>query len=178
MLFVFVQRNDKKSQPIFTSAAQPVITPVQTETLNFMDSPEGSKTLTLVSNSLSILSKPDGQKILIFKNEKTDPYKLEIPYNTWSPDNVYVFLKEKTPTIDDYLVFQSSGNIFPNNSAYVSIQELFKKDVPDYSIEDVTGWAAPNLLIVNTKANETGNKVSFWFDVPSLSFIQLGTYFK
>lgn len=176
-LFAIVKLNNRKSQPIITSAAPAAITPVRVETTSSMDSPDGSKTLTL-DDSLSILSKPDGQKIRIYKKEEIGYRKLEIPFNTWSPDNIYVFLKERTPAIDNYLVFQSSGNMFSNNLPYISIQELFQKNLPNYSIEDVTGWAAPNLLIVNAKSNESGQKVSFWFDVSSQSFIQLGTYFK
>jgi len=187
-IFVFVQSNNKKSQTVFTSAAPPNISPVMTETANNMDSPDGSKSLTLekkessaaglISYTLFVSTKPEEQKQEIFKKEETGSQNLSIPYNTWSPDNVYVFLKEKTTTIDNYLVFQSSGNLFPNNLSYLSIQELFGKNVPGFTIEDVTGWAASNLIIVNTKVNESDNKVSFWFDVPSQSFIQLGTYFK
>lgn len=180
---VMAQLNNRKSQTIMTSAAPPIITPIQLiEMSDIMDSPEGSKTLALekkgASYSLFVSSKSDGQKVQIFKKEETGSQSLSIPYNTWSPDNVYVFLKEKTLTVDNYFVFQSSGNLFPDGLSYVSIQELFKKNAQDYSIEDVTGWAAPNLLIVNTKANNSDNKVSFWFDVPSQSFTQLGTYFK
>lgn len=181
-LFTLVQRNNKKRQSLYTSAAPAVVNPVFIETSNIMDSPEGSMTLYLDRKgntySLFVTSKSESQKKQIFQKIEVDPAKLEIPYNTWSPDNLYVFLKEKTSTRDDYLVFQSSGTLFSNGLPYVSIQELFKINVPSYIIEDVTGWAAPNLLIVNTKANDSDNKISFWFDVPSQSFIQLGTYFK
>jgi len=180
-LFFVVQQNKKKSQSLFTSAA-PIIIPEKIETSNIMDSPEGSMTLTLDRKenlySLFVETKSDEKKIQIFKKVEDSPNEIEIPYNTWSPDNIYVFLKEKNLTVDDYLVFQSSGALFSNGLSYVSIQDLFKINVPNYTIEDVTGWAAPNLLIVNTKANESDQKVSFWFDVPSQSFIQLGTYFK
>lgn len=182
MLFVFVQKNNKKSQPIFTSAAPPVISPIPIEAINIMDSPDGSMTLTLKNKVMSYLlfasSKSGGQPQQIFKKEEVNSSKLEIPYNTWSPDNVYVFLKEKTPTIDNYFVFQSSGSFFSNNLSYLSIQELFKKNVPDCTIEDVTGWGGINLIVINAKNIIDDRKVSFWFDVPSQSFIQLGTYFK
>lgn len=182
LLFVFVQKNNKKSQPIFTSAAPPVISPIPIEAINIMDSPDGSMTLTLknkeTSYSLFASSKSDGQPQLIFKKEEVNSSKLEIPYNTWSPDNIYVFLKEKTPILDNFLVFQSSGSFFSNNLSYLSIQELFKKNVPDYTIEDVTGWGGINLIVINAKNIIDDRKVSFWFDVPSQSFIQLGTYFK
>lgn len=180
-LFVLIQQNNKKSQSLFTSAA-PAIIPEKIETSNIMDSPEGSLTLTLDRKenlySLFVTTKSDGQKNQILIKEEASPNEIEIPYNTWSPDNVYVFLKLKTPALNDFLILQSSGVPFSNGLSYVSIQDLFKTNIPNYTIEDVTGWAAPNLLIVNTKANESDSKVSFWFDVPSQAFIQLGTYFK
>ena len=123
-------------------------------------------------------SKADGQKTQIYKEEALGSNKLEIPYNTWSPDNVYFFLSEKTPAYNNHFVFQSTGNLFPNNLPYVSIHELFSKNTPDYLIEDVTGWGGINLVIVNAKNNADNRKVSFWFDGPSQTFIQLGTYFK
>jgi len=176
-LLVIVQQNNRKSQTITTSAAPVLSIPVQTEKPNIMDSPEGSKTLTL-DGSLFVSSNIDGQKVNIFKKEEIGSRKLEIPYNTWSPDNVYIFLKEKTSTVDDYLVFQTTGDLFPDNLNYLSIQELFKQKVPEYIIEDVTGWGGLNLILINTKNTVEDRKVSFWFDVPSQSFIQLGTYFN
>lgn len=103
---------------------------------------------------------------------------LEIPYNTWSPDNVYFFLTEGASIAKHYYVFQSSGELFADTIPFISLKPLFEEQVPNYIIEDVTGWAGPTLLIVNTRAKEGGAKVSFWFDVPSQSFMQLGTYFR
>lgn len=190
-LFVMVQRGNNRNQPLFSAALPNSSVPIPTDTppepsVSTMDSPEGSKTITLegqenketIAYSLYISSKSDVQKQNIFKKEEANSQILEIPFNAWSPNNVYIFLKEKASSSNDYLVFQSSGNPFSNEVAYLSIQELFKKKIPNYVIEDVTGWADSNLLIVNTKSIEGDNKVSFWFDVPSQSFIQLGTYFK
>lgn len=173
----FIQKENKTKKITTTKAAAPPLTtaPKQMEKTSIMDSPDGNMSLTLTSNTLFITSKSDGLQKQIFKKNSFDP---EIPYNTWSPDNVYVFLKEKTNTTSDFLVFQSSGGLFSNNLPYLSIQELFVKNIQNYFIEDVTGWAAPNLLIVNTKTNDSDQRISFWFDVPSQSFIQLGTYFK
>jgi len=191
MLFVMVQRNNSKNQSVFSAALPVVITPMPTPTpkgpqISIMDSPEGSKTLTLemqqdkdiTTYTLSASSKSDNEKKQLFKKVEPNSQILSIPFNTWSTDNVYVFLKEKTPSMDNYLVFQSSGNVFPDEAAFVSIQELFSKKVPGYVIEDVTGWAGPTSLIVNTKALGDSRKVSFWFEVPSQSFIQLSTYFN
>ena len=191
MLFIMVQRNNNKNRSVFSAALPAVITPMPTDIpkgpqISVMDSPEGSKTLTLENQerkelatySLFVSTKHDEQRKQIFRKEEPSSQVLSIPFNTWSTDNVYVFLKEKTSSIDNYLVFQSSGNLFPNDLGYVSIQELFSKKVSGYTIEEVTGWAGPTSLIVNAKAVEGDNKVSFWFEVPSQSFIQLGTYFN
>lgn len=182
-VFVVVQLNNKKSQTILTSAAPPInVTPIQLETFDVMDSPDGTKTLTIEKNgqfqTIFTSSKTDGQKIQIYKEETLGSNKLEIPYNTWSPDNVYFFLEEKNPTFNNYFVFQSTGDLFPNNLPYVSIHELFNKNLPDYLIEDMTGWGGINLIVINAKNTTDNRKVSFWFDVPSQSFIQLGTYFR
>lgn len=182
-ILVMTQFNNKKSQTITTSAAPPVvITPIQLETFEDMDSPDGNKTLTLEKKgqfqTIFTSSKADGQKIQIYKEETMGSNKLEISYNSWSPDNVYFFLNEKNPAYNNYFVFQSTGDLFSNNLPYVSIYELFIKNVPDYLIEDVTGWGGINLVVINAKNIADNRKVSFWFDVPSQSFIQLGTYFK
>ena len=159
----------------------PVATPLQTTPLetSTMDSPDGTKTLTMIKRQINDLASyffyTDGK--LIFKKTESLTQSFSIPYNTWSPDNVYVFLKEITPSVNNYYVFYASGEPFPDN-VQVNLQDLFSQKFPDYTIMDVTGWAAPNLIILNTKTKQEGRDVSFWFDVPSLSFIQLSTYFN
>ncbi len=191
VLFALMQRNNRKTttnvfsqtitSPTFViptpTLLVPVSTPSQTTT---MDSPDGTKTLTMIKRQINGLAAyffyTDGK--LIFKKTEGLTESFSIPYNTWSPDNVYFFLKEATSSVDSYYVFYVSGNLFPNNAQYVNIQELFVKKLPDFTLIDVTGWAAPNLILVNTKTKQEGRDVSFWFDVPSQSFIQLSTYFN
>lgn len=161
-------------------------TPTSSNAVLSMDSPDGTKTLTLesqkladlISYTLSVHTKTDGMQQLIFNSDTFFSQKFIIPFNTWSPDNSYVFLKEIRPNAVNYYVFQSTGLEFWDGSSLLSVQDLFSEQMPSYVIEDVTGWAAPNLLVVNAVALDSGQKVSFWFDVPSQSFIQLGTYFK
>jgi len=148
--------------------------PIQTESLG---SPDGSKTLIMKKEQIK-----DKVKYtffvdeLIFQKEEV-LQSLVIPYNAWSPDNKYIFLKESGASINNYYVFYASGDLFSENVKYLNIQNLFEKKVNGFVIQEVTGWAAPNLIIINTVSSE-GNRVSFWFDVPSQSFIQLGTYFN
>ncbi len=182
ILLAVFQFNNKKSQTVITSAAPPIVTPIQVETSDAMDSPDGSKTLMLEKKgqfqTVATSSKTDGKKIQVYKEETLGSNRFKIPYNSWSPDNVYFFLVEKNPTYNNYFVFQSEGGLFPSNLPYTSIRELFNSKLPDYTIEDVTGWGGINLIIVNAKKISDDQKVSFWFDVPSQTFIQLGTYFK
>lgn len=170
--------------PDFLTPTPTIIIPSPIQ-ITSMDSPDGTRTLTMerqqikdhFRNSFFTSIKSEKTKQLIFRKEEVLSQNLSIPYNTWSPDNIYVFIKEATPTINNYYVFFTSGNSFPDSSQYLNIQSLFEKKVSDYTILDVTGWAAPNLLLVNAKKNQSEKKVSFWFDVTSQSFTLLGTYF-
>lgn len=190
VLFVMVRNYSYKNKAIFSVSIPSEVTPIPMiippgPTISVMDSPDGNKTLTLENNdnkgiseySLFVSSDSDTKQKIFGKSEEA-PQSLEIPFNTWSPDNTYVFLKEKTPEHDNYLVFKSSGALFADGMQYVSIQELFKKRVPNYIIMDVTGWADNTLLIVNAESQDDNSKVSFWFDVVNQSFMRLGTYFK
>lgn len=171
--------------PDFLTPTPTIIPPKPIQTTS-MDSPDGTKILIMesqeradaISYYLFTSNKIESTRQFIFSKVENFSHSLSIPYNTWSPDNTYIFLKESTPTINNYYVFSSSGNSFSDGSQFSNIQALFNQHTSDYTILDVTGWAAPNLLIVNTKANKTDTKVSFWFDVVSQSFIQLGTYFN
>ena len=151
-----------------------------------MDSPDGTMTLSMESQQTdreikysfftSVKSESDRQ--LIFEKEIDVPKNLSIPYNTWSPDNKFLFLKQTSPFQIDYFVFFADGKDFSEGSHYLEIQDLFEQKVKDFVIEDVTGWSSPNLLLVNTKEIEGDKKASFWFDVYSKSFIRLSTYFR
>lgn len=179
-------RTSRSPSPVPVAAIlSPTTIPLPQMSVSSMDSPEGSKMLTLerveragsASYTVFITAKADSARTEIL-NYATNYQDLSIPYNTWSPDLVYFFLKERANGLDDYLVFRSSGDLFVNDIRALSIQQQFKEKVQGYEIEDVTGWAGPTLLLVNTKEAAGSGKVSFWFDVPSQTFMQLGTYFK
>lgn len=190
-LFVMVQVNGNRNIPAFSAPLPAEITPLPTTVPSgpreeMMDSPEGSKTLTMVTEeaneaatyALYISPKDEPKGDSFFKKTIGVGETVEIPFNTWAPDNAYIFLKEKKGSEASYIVFKSSGALFTNESALLSISELFAERVPNFLIQDITGWAAPNLLLINAEGKESDVKVSFWFDVPSQTFIQLGTYFK
>lgn len=190
-LFIFVTREDvvpksdlTKAMPV-AAVASPTSIPLPEVYVSHMDSPEGSKTLEvervessgLPLHSVFVVSQSDGALTRILHSD-VSYQNLSIPFNTWSPDTVYFFLKEQAGGGDDYLVFQSSGENFAEGKRALSVQQLFQEQIQGFIIGDVTGWAAPTLLLVNTRETNGEGKVSFWFEVPSQTFIQLGTYFK
>ncbi len=155
--------------------------PVPTVSNSEMISPEGTKLLklevvennNLVTNAISIIDQETNEPETV-QIKTSISKKLQIPFNTWSPDRFYFFMKDDT----EYYVFQSSGELFPSGGQYVTVKSLFNENLGNYTIEEVTGWADNTLLVVNTYENDSREKVSFWFDVPSKSFIQLGNYFE
>ncbi len=166
-----------------TIAEIPTISPspLPTVTNTEMISPEGSKLLklevfennNLVTNSISINNQQTNEQETVQIKTSINE-KLQIPFNTWSPNTFYFFLKGN----NEYYVFQSSGELFPSGQQFISINALFNENLGNYTIEEITGWADNTLLVVNTYENDSREKVSFWFDVPSRSFIQLGNYFE
>ena len=70
----------------------------------------------------------------------------------------------------------ASGKYFVGDLPYLKVKELFTVVHPDLTIVDVTGWAAPTLLIINAKSGNETN-MSFWFDVSTHKFIRLSNYF-
>jgi hypothetical protein len=106
-----------------------------------------------------------GTQSEIFTKDETGEITLSIPENTFSPDNKYVFLKETGSGATNYLAIK--------DSQVLDIVSLFLAKHQNYVITDVTGWAAPTLLVINTNKSDGSLGPSFWFDVASKSFIQL-----
>ena len=168
---------------VLPSISQPTPTPTPqsstwTKQTNSVDSPDSSKSLVLEKTtyagennySLYSLNKEDNFKTFLFSKKTEETYDISIPFNTWSPDNRYVFIKEPRKT---FLVWDTKAE-----EESLNVSELFQEKYEDLILADVTGWAAPDLLIVNTKTEGGDIGPSIWFDVNSESFIQLSTRFN
>lgn len=192
--FLFVNFGNKVKNTFLASASYSETAPTPTvsastkEEVVSSNSPDGKKTLTLkklrdgnlttyslFSDDIPPQSTPPG--ILLF-DKTSDVASISIPYNTWAPDNAYLFLQEESQNSSNYYVFASTGKPFASGEHYLSISDLFAKSRPEFTLTEVTGWAAPYLLIVNTKTADGDQGRSFWFDVASRSFIQLSTLFN
>jgi hypothetical protein len=187
--FITAQRNNRRQPQRVAAVSIPFeTTPIPPDPQeSIMDSPEGVKTLTMKSQenskglttyTLYVTAKDEPLKNSTFSREEPPGQSLEIPFNTWSVGNDYFFLKEKTSSGIQDLVFRSNGASATVDEEYVSVQKAFKEKLPGYAIEEVTGWADRTYLIVNTTELSKGKKVTFWFDIPSQTFSKLGTYFR
>lgn len=188
-LFILLQYNHAKNKNIFFTSAAPFLAPTsapeKVEETSTVISPDGTSKLTMkklqkdATTTYSFLTRSEtgSREQLIFY--KTIPFSqsFTIPFNTWSPDNKYVFLKESTPAGDVYYVFNASGESFADNSRFINVSDLFSQKLPDYTVTEMTGWADPYLVIINTKTKDGKQGPSFWFEIPSRSFIQLSTHF-
>ncbi len=143
-----------------------------------MISPEGSETLTVKKEVGEgtvnyLITTTNG---LSYTKTLAGGGSLSIPFNTWSPDKKYVFLKEDGEK-SNYYVFSASGKTFADGVSYLNVGEVFGKKVEEFKLLEATGWASPTLLVVNTTTQTGENGPSFWFDITNQSFIRLSSKF-
>ncbi len=118
-----------------------------------------------------------GQVQPIFKKTVGASTVMKIPFNSWSPDNTYIYIQFVEGGLTHVLVFKTSGEPIVPGEQYLDVPVLFGARGTEYSFYEVTGWASPTLLIVNTKTSDNTKGSSFWFEVPSQAFIELSTRF-
>lgn len=192
--YIFSQNNSKSGEQFIVNI-QPESKPASTP------SPVNvPKDISLTFPKIFTQISPDGNYTLIMKTtpldnrvEYTFSYKSEIdfsekelfiatrnnqkfslPFNAWSPDNKYVFIQEKIGNKSKYYVLP----ILPTKPTDPdNILDLFSQTYPDFIPIEITGWAAPNLLILNTINTNNQGKTSFWYDITNQNFTQLYTVF-
>ena len=160
-------------------AALPVATP--------WVSPDGAKTLVmkvtpeahnLTSYVFTVKDSPDAPEQTVYQTNVESGVSMSIPFNSWSPDNQYFFILKKDGTDIHTLVFKASGKSFPDGSQFVDVNDAFVQKKIQYPFTEVTGWASPTLLVVNTKSPTSSAPISYWFDLSKKSFIRLTNSFQ
>lgn len=148
--------------------------------------PDGSMTLIVknkrsgedtINQKFSIMSEDD-QTVEIYSSDSLKDQLVSVPYNTFSPDNKFIFLKTITPSGNEYIVMRTDGKFILEESKTVAVIESFNQKFQNLVVTDVTGWGGKNLIVVNTDLKEQGVGPSFWFDVSNLSFIRLASRFN
>lgn len=148
--------------------------------------PDGKKTLSMrtdkrtdgVTQTFSMSSKGENVFSSVYSKTMAGEPAISIPFNTFSPDDKYFFLKETVGGTQNYFVLASSGSPVATDSQTLNVSEFFAKKLPDYTLTEVTGWAAPTLLVVNTDKKDGTQGPSFWFDLSTKSFILLSNRFN
>lgn len=143
-------------------------------------SPDGKMTLTMKVNRVNESSTwtflADGKEILSENLPNGSIYK--IPFNTFSPDNKYIFLQKTVSDAMSYPVLSTSGKDISGDGMGLEIVSLFSAKFPEYKVTEVTGWGGMNLIVFNTEKTSGGEGSSFWFEVPSKAFIRLSSKFN
>lgn len=106
-------------------------------------------------------------KKILFEKIVNAGVSMEIPKNSWSPDNKYVFLREDEPSSFSIFVFKASGENLSSTEKYIDVMPLFSESKIKYEMKDITGWDSPTLLHVITSGP------SYWFDITTRAFLQL-----
>lgn len=166
----FIQKSNTNS--IITSDGKTAFVPLevsaQEEETSWL-APNGKDMLTLIKET------NDSQTTYTFTTENGVFYNftvpgtslVSIPFNTWSVDNKHFFIKLD----NNFLVINGNGEA-------LNVNDHFTEKYTDLVIEDVTGWAANTLLLVNTKKLDGSLGPSLWFDVTTFKFTQLSHRFN
>lgn len=152
-------------EPEFTTTSQ--LSSDGTYELTMKTKNNKDKTITYL---FTVVLKSDNTSQIIFNQTVSAETTFSIPFNTFSPNNKYLFIKQTENSKTHYLVFNSSDKDFADNQTSIDITPLFEKQKPDLVLNNVTGWASETLIIVQTSGP------SFWFEMPN-HFIQLSTKF-
>lgn len=187
-IFLVVQsgRTQKPDIPAYVQSVFPTPLPSAPQMVDVV-SPDGKKTLTMKQEkkddatiyTFSIFTLADNSKKIVFTKTLPIETVIAIHHNTFSPDNKYVLLEERTGENITYFVlplFSSSDS--QDMVSPPKITDLFYAKYPDFKITDVTGWGGVGLVVVNTDEATGGIGPSFWFDVSNASFIKLSTRFN
>lgn len=149
-------------------------------------SPDGSHNLIMIVTNNYNMTKTyiftssetaDNEKKQILKINLTAADDMNIPFNTWSPDNKYVFIEHNTASGSSALVMKKDGNTFTDDGQYLDVKKIFSASNKEFVYQKATGWASETLLIVNSIRLDGSKGPSFWFEVPSKQIIQLYTEF-
>ncbi len=174
-----------------SSSPLPVINQETQKTATSWPSPDGKIFLTMKTEPAADAGtnyifqvSPNATESGLLVFSKTEPVSttLTIPFNTWSPDNKYFFIQEHDGTQTKSLVFKATGELFSENEPFLDVNTLFEGKKSGFILGEVTGWAAPTLLIVNTKSvdektGELQSGPSFWFEITRKSLTRLSNTF-
>ena len=128
----------KESTPLKESFASSTLEQItQSETKEDVLSPNGKMTLTvknvrktdIISQIFFTTTDTNETPVQIYSADSSSGRTILIPYNTFSPDNKYVFLKTGTSDKPEYLVLRTDGKIYKTMTRELKLQSFFMKSI-------------------------------------------------
>lgn len=168
-----------------TSTPTPIIPKPETAS---QVSPDGTKQLTMTITThndfsktyLFITSDANGSNqhvVYETTNTASDSGTMSIPFNSWSPNDRYLFITKINNSGTEALVMRGDAQPITENESNFNVTEIFESRITGNIYQETTGWASDTLLIINTKTSDGSKGPSYWFEVPTKAIIQLSTQF-
>lgn len=161
----------------------PVINPKLQINTATQPSPDGTKKVILTTTNnkndtltylLKTADSTGGNQHILFSTTSATLKGLNVPFNSWSPDDKYVFIQKSG---GEALVFKASGEEIITGQQYIDVEKIFDTTPRNEYYHETTGWASSTLLIVNSVTKDNIKGSSYWFEVPSKAIIQLSSQF-
>lgn len=186
LVFWTPSQMEKTTPPKESYAAGTVTQVNESVTREEIPAPNGKMTLTVNNNrkedittqTFSITTEKEKTPLEVYSEESPADKPIQVPFNTFSPDNKYIYLKFESSGKPEYKVLRTDGKNIKGEEKTVEITDLFYKKFQDFTITDITGWAGNGLIVVNTDLLDGKTGPSFWFDLYNFSFIRLSTRFN
>ena len=190
-LFFVVQRNnqgqfDVGSSTRIASINFPLAAPAVQQNVFSQISPDGTKKVIMKvtqnpdntsTYDFSVSDGNDTNEQHIFTKTLDSLSSMSVPFNTWSPDDKYFFIRENIAGSKGILVFNALGISFSETEVYLEAVDIFNQKNTGNNFDEATGWASETLIIINTAKKDNTKGHSYWFEVPSRAVIQLSTEF-
>lgn len=183
---------NKISLPVMQTQANPTAIPTPTLTppvpkpqTTSQLSPDGTKLLTMAVTTNKDLANTytftttnaDNTNQQTVYTATNSAESMSIPFNTWSPDDRYIFLTKNTSAGPEALVVRADGQPLTDTEQNVNAHTLFLAKNTANTYQETTGWASDTLLIMNTTSQDSTKGPSYWLEIPSKAIIQLSTEF-
>lgn len=160
--------------PVTKTNTSSQISPDGTNKLTMTVTTNKNKTKTYV---FTVSKTGDSVPQQIFNSTLPDTDTMSLPFNSWSPDNAYVFIQQIISGKNGVLIFNANGQPFPVGDKYLDVKTIFTAKNTNNTYDEATGWASETLLIINTLNSDGSKGPSYWFEVPSKAIIRLSTEF-
>jgi hypothetical protein len=187
-LIVFTALRKSEPTPIPESmASNPTLKPTPKDEKVIVSSPDGKLNLQMVNEkqqdrsiiqTFTIISGEEEPPVEVYKSLSEDDSLISIPFNAFSPNNKYLFLKYEGGQGPKRIVIRTDGENIKGDEKSVEIEKSFYEKYPDFKITDVTGWGGYSVIVVNTDNKEGTTGPSWWFDMSNFSFVRLSTRFN